>query len=190
MQILSQPKIGWKTIFFSKINAQLIHHPILVCRACVNGFTSEECLWMWMCDHLTEHVVWVVTSLQVSYVSVKGCAPKIMLEHHYKTNCVCVKKWHYYRKGVKGHAKWKYDIGIVGRLKHIILQQLPKHKFTCWRLLERRIQGSWRKQYTGGYEDKFQEEFWVARNIQVYRCVHFEDIQKTLTWIVKGYYKN
>jgi hypothetical protein len=47
-----------------------------VCRVCVNGFTSEECLWMWMCDHLTKHVVWVVTSIQVSYVSVKTLCTK------------------------------------------------------------------------------------------------------------------
>ncbi len=175
---MSRPKIGWKTIFCSRINAQLIRHPILVCTACVNGFTSEECLWMWMCDHLTKHVVWVMWAW-------KGCAPKVMLEHLYKTNCVNVRKWHYYRKGVKGCAKWKCNIGIGGRLKHIILQQLPEHKFTCWRLLQSKIQGSWRKQCTSEYEDKFQEEFWVARNIQAYRCVHFEDIQKTLTWTIR-----
>jgi hypothetical protein len=73
---LSWPKIGWKAIFCSKINAQLIHHPIHVCKACVNGFTSEECLWRWKCDQLTKHVVWVVTSLQVSYVSVKRLCTK------------------------------------------------------------------------------------------------------------------
>lgn len=145
---------------------------------CVTIWPSMLCeLW-----HLYKWVMWAW----------KGCAPKVMLEHLYKTNCVSVRvrKWHYYRKGVKGRAKWKCNIGIGGRLKHIILQQLPEHKFTCWRLLQSKIQGSWRKQCTGEYEDKFQEIFWVARNIQVYRCVHFEDIQKTLTWIVKGYHKN
>lgn len=122
-----------------------------------------ECVTIWpsMLCELWHLYKWVTRAW-------KGCAPKVMLEHLYKTSCVSVRKWHYYRKGVKGGAKWKCNIGIGGQLKHIVLQQLPKHKFTCWRLLKRRIQGSWRKQYTGGYEINFRKNFEL---LEISKCI-------------------